>query len=331
MPEHRAPAWGLGLDVGGSASRWALVSRDTPAGQAVLQGELPGLTGLLLDADAGRAAWSQALAPLAATLVAAAGGPLHGVSLRVLAGVTGLGAGTPAAGLAQQLLATALAVPASQLVVTGDIDLACDVLLPRGEGVLLYAGTGSIAVHRDAQGVLHRAGGRGFLLDDAGGGHWIARQALRGIWRGEDAAPGSGAQSRLARCVFEQLGGSDWSVSRDRIYRASRGELGLLSLAVARAARAEHGQPGDRRAQALLRRAGTELADVACRLLARVGAQPVVLAGRAFDLHPLVESAARRRLAQAIRRFGWPPFGVSRTQDAVHLLAAHRAVQGQSG
>ncbi len=244
------------------------------------------------------------------------------------------------------MLASALAAPLSQMVVTSDVDLAHDMLVPQGRAVLLYAGTGSIAVHRDAQGVLQRAGGRGYLLDDAGGGYWIAREALRSIWRGEDAAPGSWVASRLARCVFEQLGGSDWSFSRERIYRASRGELGVLSLAVARAARAEQGQPGDRRAQALLRRAGKELADVAGCLLKRMvpvapaghaglmgpaGVPQVVLAGRAFDLHPLVESAARQRLAEVGHRHGWPPVVVTRAQEAVHRLAASRALQPQSG
>jgi N-acetylglucosamine kinase-like BadF-type ATPase len=173
-----------------------------------------------------------------------------------------------------------------------DIELACRSVFAPGEGFLVYAGTGSVAAFVDGAGRLHRAGGRGSLIDDAGGGHWIAREALRLVWRAEDEAPGAWRGSPLARCLFEQIGGEDWALTRTFVYGASRGELGALALAVAAAAR-----EGDAAAADILRRAGHELARLARALERRCGARPLAWAGRVFRLHGSVEEGLREALA----------------------------------
>lgn len=332
--EPTPPRWGLGLDVGGSTSRWAWVR---PGGEVVGQGELPGLSGLLLHSPEGVGLWAQALSMLDRAMGACAV-PADSRSLTtVWAGVTGLSEDSAAAVALRQSIAAHVKVPAARVHLRSDVGLAFQVLLAPGRGVLLYAGTGSIAVHVDREGGLHRAGGRGVVLDDAGGGHWIAREALRLIWRAEDGSPGAWAHSRLARCVFEQLGGPSWAVTREQVYGPARGELGRLALAVARAARSEGQEPGDRQALALLGRAGRELARLAGQLLQRLGPQPVALSGRVFDLHPAIERAARRPLEAwlaeraATQSIPTPP--ITRDRAPVHVLAARRAAAGdaQSG
>src|SRR2546426_7691906 len=47
-----------------------------------------------------------------------------------------------------------------------------------GPGILVNAGTGSIAYARDPAGELHRAGGDGWQLGDEGGGYLLGRGAL---------------------------------------------------------------------------------------------------------------------------------------------------------
>lgn len=324
-------AWGLGLDAGGSATRWALVD---PCGQAQVQGELQGLSGLMLGSADGRRAMTSAFAQLAQA-IRQGGWPAGHAPLRVLAGFTGLSDDPMAVQDLREQLAAALQLQVQHLSLLSDVALAYDALLPARQGILLYAGTGSIAVQRDAQGQLQRAGGRGYILDDAGGGYWLAREALRQIWRAEDAQPGAWRQSRLARCVFEQLGSSDWARTRECVYQGSRGDVGLLSLAVARAARVEacdsglsgdsgpSGVPGeageavDEPALALLRRAGQELAAVAQCLLQRMGSRRVVLAGRVFELHPVIENSLRAALPADVL--------VQRSLAPVHLLAALQA------
>ena len=270
-----APRVGLGLDAGGTQTRWALATAD---GQLVAQGQGASISGAQLASEEGHAALADALTQMAAD----AG--RHGAARGVVAGVTGLGEEhSPAL---HALLAQAFALPASAVASMSDIELACHAAHEPGQGYVVYAGTGSIAAFIDGSGTMHRAGGRGPVIDDAGGGHWIARQALCQVWRAEDVEPGAWQRSALARALFDTLGGSDWAATRQWVYGATRGEIGTLALAVARAA---HG--GDAAALALLHQAGTELARLGNALLRRHGPRPLALAGRVFDLHPAVEAA----------------------------------------
>lgn len=296
-PTPPAPALHLGLDAGGTQTRWALADA---SGALVAEGTAPPVSGLMLVDDAGRAALAEALRALRAALPA-------GTALRsAWAGVTGVdpALATP--------LATALGLPLDAVQVSSDIELACRAAWAPGEGLLVYAGTGSIAALWAADGTLHRAGGRGAVIDDAGGGHWLAREALKLVWRAEDAAPGAGLGTPLGRALAQAVGGTDWAATRAFVYGASRGELGTLALAVAAAA-----HEGDAAAMALLQQAGHELARLAQALHGRLGAGlPVALAGRVFDLHPAIEATLRAAL---------PGVAVHRSTEPAHWAAARLA------
>jgi N-acetylglucosamine kinase-like BadF-type ATPase len=54
-------------------------------------------------------------------------------------------------------------------------------------GVLLIAGTGSIALSRSGDGTMIRAGGWGPAFSDEGGGFWIGREAIAHALRANDA------------------------------------------------------------------------------------------------------------------------------------------------
>ena len=278
----------LGLDAGGTQTRWAVVD-DT--GQLLRGGEVAGLSGLLLHSESGRAAVTAVLEALWTEA-----GPLAGA----VAGLTGFEAAQAPA--LCQLMANTLRLPAHHVQAMTDIELACHAAFAPGQGIVVYAGTGSIAAHLDADGVLHRVGGRGAIIDDAGGGHWIAREALRQVWRAEEEQPGSSALSPLAQALFDVVGGSDWAHTRQWVYGASRGELGTLALAVARAA---HSDPA---ALSLLQAAGTELARLALLLLRRHGPLPVALAGRVLELHPIVQTQLQAQLPSgaAVHRLAQP-------------------------
>ena len=99
----------------------------------------------------------------------------------------------------------------------------------------------------------------------------------------------------MARRVFDRVGGCDWAQTRQWVYAgASRGQLGTLALAVAAAA------DEDPAAMAILQAAGTELARLALALLQRFGtlpvALPIALAGRVFELHPVIGAQLRQAL-----------------------------------
>lgn len=271
---------GLGIDAGGTCTRWA-VAID---GNVLAEGEVAGLSGLQLATETGRLAVHSTLTELAAQVRP------HGPVGAICAGITGLGESAEL----QTSLGTLFSVPAAAITLASDIEIAYLASFAPGEGYLVYAGTGSIGAFIDPQGQFHRAGGRGVLLDDGGGGYWIAREALRHIWRAEDEQPGCWRSSPMAQAVFTRIGGDDWALSRHFMHAQERGAIGKLALAVAASA------DTDLVAAAILVRAGRELARLANALCQRFGPRPVVLAGRAASLHISIQVAMRAALPDAI-------------------------------
>jgi N-acetylglucosamine kinase-like BadF-type ATPase len=266
---------GLGIDAGGTQTRWALAdARD----EIIADGGVAGLSALQMGSDAGRAHLRETMAAIAHAL------PPSQRPRRICAGMTGF---TEGGDRIIALIAAAFGMNADAITLHSDIEIACLDLFKPGEGYVVYAGTGSIAAFVDAAGEFHRAGGRGVILDDAGGGYWIAIEALRHIWRDEDTKLGSWRKSPMAIEVFNRLGGAEWAESRAFVYHRGRGEIGQLALAVAAAA--------DRDAVALgiLTRAGMELARLGQAMTARFGPRPIALAGRVVQLHPIIEHGMR--------------------------------------
>lgn len=291
---------GLGIDAGGTQTRWALAA---PGGAIVAEGVNEGLSALQMGSAAGRDAVRATFTRLAADVLK------HGAPTRAWAGLTGFGGDDD---LLRRWLAELLHVEPPAIHFCSDIEIAYRASFEPGAGYLVYAGTGSIGAFIDLEGRFHRAGGRGVVLDDGGGGFWIAREALRHIWRNEDERPGSWQASPMAQAVFEYVGGADWAYSRQFIYGQERGAVGKLALAVA--ATAER----DPAAAAILRAAGAELARLAQALIHRFGARPVALSGRAAELHAIIPEAMRAAL---------PP-GTPLTQrpGGAHLAAARMAI-----
>src|SRR5471030_366189 len=176
----------LGIDAGGTRTRWALADAD---GAIVAEGSVAGWSATQMATPAGRAAAQAVFSALAADVLAA-GSPAAGAPAQVCAGLTGFGGQPDVAALIIEWLSGALSIAPHAVQLRSDIEIAYLDSFAPGEGYLVYAGTGSIAAWIAADGAFHRAGGRGVLLDDGGGGYWIAREALRHIWRREDGARG---------------------------------------------------------------------------------------------------------------------------------------------
>ena len=260
-------ALALGLDAGGSATRWALADA---SGAIVGSGEIPAASGHLYGPEE-RARFER----MAAALHTAVGRADVG---RVVAGITGIAASTPEAALAASLLGSALGIDAARVQIDDDMWIAYHAAFAPGEGHLVYCGTGSIGVHVTAGGDVIRVGGRGMLIDDAGSAFWIGRKALELIWRRVDADPG--ASGKLATEVFAVIGGTSWDAARTYVYGGGRNAVAALAVAVARA--------DDEDARVILAAAGGELARLARALVGRAGVRPVALAGRAAQLHPAI-------------------------------------------
>jgi len=295
------PELGLGIDAGGTQTRWAL---SAPGGAILAEGTVAGLSALQMGTPHGRETVRATFAELAASVLP------HGVPARVQAGLTGFGGDSEQL---QRWLAELLHVPAAGIRFCSDMEIAYRASFAPGEGYLVYAGTGSIGAFIDFDGAFHRAGGRGVVLDDGGGGFWIAREALRHIWRLEDEQPGAWRASKMAQAVFDYVGGDDWAYSRQFIYGQERGAVGKLALAVA--ATAEQ----DPAAAAILRNAGGELARLALALIGRFGPRPVAVSGRAAELHPSIVAAMRDLLPAEL--------AFRQTAGGAHYAAARMALE----
>jgi N-acetylglucosamine kinase-like BadF-type ATPase len=171
-----------------------------------------------------------------------------------------------------------------RVLVVNDAVIALAAGSPDRAGVVVLAGTGSIAYGADRHGRTARAGGYGSLLSDEGSGYWLGREALRAVVRGHD---GRGPRTRLAGLVLAALEVDTVAALVPRVYdrELSRREVAALAPFVQQAV-----DEGDEVARAMLEQAGRELG-----LAARAAAQtldfdglpfPVVLAGGVFRACP---------------------------------------------
>jgi len=275
----------MGIDIGGTGSRWCVVDAD---GNEVGRGACAGATGHLF-ADAPRGQFETVLDDIA---TATAG---YGISA-IEAGITGLGRTT--AETARRLVSAKLGTAVDAVFVADDIELAFRVRFAPGGGHLIAAGTGSVGIHVTAAGQPVRVGGRGLLIDDAGSGTWIALRALDLVYRDIDRHGVAARTGTLAAALFEAVGGQDWDSVRSYIYGNDRGRIGALATSVAAAADA-----GDATAHELLRRAGEELARLGNDLIARCGPAPVAVMGRIPALSPIIRESLKGRLEEADVRF----------------------------
>jgi glucosamine kinase len=163
-------------------------------------------------------------------------------------------------------------------------------------GVALIAGTGSIALGRDAHNTTARAGGWGYLMGDEGSGYDLGRQALQAASR---AADGRGEPTLLLDLILQhwQLEPSKPDAMIAEVYPDDdKSKIARLSTYVFQAAR-----QSDAIAQAIVEQAASELALAALtvgRALDLPSALPLALGGGLL-IH---ETDLRARVLHHIQR-----------------------------
>lgn len=207
------------------------------------------------------------------------------------AGVAGVGREPERAALLDALTARELA---GSLAVTTDAAIALDDAFADGPGILLIAGTGSIAYGRAPDGRFERCGGWGPVLGDEGGGAWIGR---RGLNVAAAAADGREPETALLPALLTAIGGDEapsfvgWAAS------ATPADFATLAPVVLRVA-----ADGDLRANSVLALAVEELV-LHVRTLARTlflderATVPVAFAGGLLTRG----APLRRRLEHRLR------------------------------
>lgn len=133
----------------------------------------------------------------------------------------------------QEILARVLRT--RRLVVTTDAVTALAGAMAGGEGMIVIAGTGSIAFGRNQDGRSARAGGWGYIFGDEGGAFDIVRQALRASLRMEE---GWGPPTALHGILLEATESKDANQVLHRFYADEwpRSRIATLAAVVDRAA-----------------------------------------------------------------------------------------------
>jgi glucosamine kinase len=274
---------GLGIDAGGSNTRWLLLQDD---GQVVATGVVEPINGLIYtpeDRERNIVRFQKLLRDVLQIATPDA----------VLGGFTGLHPNTESSGLFTTLTAEALGLGFSRIHFANDMHIAYAAAFEPGEGVLVYAGTGSVGYHETKTGETISAGGYGYLIDDYGAGYWIGHEAIKHVMRAFDDL-GHPSDTPLAHAVYKILGGSEWKHIVSVLYGENpRSTVATLVPAVAEAALA-----GDENARDILKRSGQELARLAKVILKRLNASlPVGFMGGISKVSPIVLESLQNELA----------------------------------
>jgi N-acetylglucosamine kinase-like BadF-type ATPase len=188
--------------------------------------------------------------------------------------------------------------PATRVDVTGDAIAALYAGNPAGCGVVLIAGTGSIAFGRNEEGAERRAGGWGHLIGDEGSAVWIGLEGLRAA---AHQADGRGAPTAITAHVLRELGVGTFMETLAFLYGKAHPSPAVLAgaRAVARAA-----SENDAIAVSIIRRGAHALARAASVVAAALTLEegPLYLAGGAFESLPSLERAVRSELLAMLPR-----------------------------
>jgi N-acetylglucosamine kinase-like BadF-type ATPase len=188
----------------------------------------------------------------------------------------------------------------SRVLVVNDALIALVAGTGDAPGIVIIAGTGSIAYGRNAAGEAARAGGWGHMIGDEGSGYWIGREALAAVMR---AADGRGPETGLTAEMLAHFQVSEVPRLPRIVYDR---ELPRAAVAAVCPIVERMGGQGDAVATRILERAANELVlaaqSVAARLSMRGDAFTFCLAGGAFRVVPWLARELPPRLAEIAPR-----------------------------
>jgi len=302
-PPDRQTAVSLGADAGGSHSTVVIGTETGVLGRADGPGAAMRPSG---------AAKSAAVLTETARRAAAQAGVELPVE-RAVVGAAGAGRAQEQAELEAALIDAGVA---RRVRVLADGEVALATAFGTGPGILLNAGTGSIAYARDPAGELHRAGGYGWQLGDEGGGYWLGRRALDVAARSQD---GRGEGSTLLARLLGALGLQHFDDLVRWSATATPAQMAALAPHVLNAAREGEGvarQAVDDAARELV-----ELVAVLVRYFPGTAPVPVAVAGGLLLPQSPLTAAFGTRLRTALKRARLVPDRIDSALGALRLAA----------
>lgn len=242
-----------GVD-GGQSSTLAVVGdeRGTVLGRGV------GPPSDLVGEERGSARQAEAVDAALAAALRAAQLPADTAFASIVCGLSGHDAGEPV---------PRLETPARRLRIVHDAEIALAGALAGSPGIVVIAGTGSVALGVDEHGRRVRVGGWGFLFGDEGSAFWFARRALSAAMRAQDRAEASSLGERaLERFSLPSLRAVQQAFAHGELSRPALAAFTPDVLALA--------QAGDGEAVVIREEAARALAELVYLANARLGRAP---------------------------------------------------------
>lgn len=234
---------------------------------------------------------------LAEGVARAAGTGLLGSYFGIGLGICGYGEGADATRRIREAVGRVAGEHPFELV--NDVEAAWAAGLDLADGVVIIAGTGSIA-YGVCAGRTMRCGGWDYELGDEGSGGWLGKELLFAFTRESDGRAPAGAILNLVREELDLADDFDLIAFAQK-HMAERGRIAALAPLVSRAAEA-----GDDCARDILERAAREEAAmvdaVVCGIFAKDNSVvPVTYIGGTFKAGRLILDPLERALPKRCR------------------------------
>jgi N-acetylglucosamine kinase-like BadF-type ATPase len=299
--------YSLGFDGGGTKTECVVLD---PTGAAIGEGRGGPANPLRCGYDTAFSSLREA----AAGAIAAAGIQPDAIT-GVCAGIAGAGRRTV---VRRIMVFLAQEFPTALAQVATDYEIALEAAAGTGPGVVLIAGTGSVAYGRNAAGETARAGGYGPWIGDEGSAFEIGRRAVSAVARTRDAdAPAT----MLGDMISGVLHCPDWDDLMQRIMQNPDEVFPLLFPVVAAAANSE-----DSAAKEILFTSAIGLGNLAMIVIRRLGMKnlqfPLVKCGGVFGHSRMLDTLLDSVLASGALRAK-----ISRLQISPALGAARMAAR----
>lgn len=279
----------------------------------LVEGEGSGVSHL--DAPQGEARFHAAIRSSLEAALHADGLPLDTPLDAAVMGASGIEQGTALQARGQHLLSTALNLPETQTLVTGDERTALHGAFPNSAGIVLISGTGMICLGRNAAGDEHRCGGWGWRLDGAGSAFDIGHQGLQLSLR---MADGRVKETPLRKALWSALDCSNAAAIKAL---AAGTDLGVAELA--RLAPLVHAQAlaGDGMALQVIEASALALADAVTAVARALKLDhPLISAqGGAINHLALLHDRVDEHLNQNLGQWSWMSAGGDACDGALTL------------
>ena len=269
----------LCIDCGASSTKWSWRTNDG----SIWSGRAAHITGHIFE----EAEWERVTSILREVKTEI------GFLDEVVIGVTGLDGSDGISKSLKEVLKSIFQT--ENVTLMNDMELAFSAFFAPGEGVLVYAGTGSVAASIDKAGSFQRSGGWGYLIADEGGGFWIGQQALRYVTNQFNCGELDWSDP-LITLTMAKANAKDWDGLRKFVYSGSRQAVASIAPEVAVAK-----LRGSKTAEQILREAGSHLAALALTLQKRLGTSKFIAMGGVFKIDAVVFESLAKELHDEIQ------------------------------